>query len=90
MVTEAGSSEEIFVSPKHPYTQALFSATPIADPKRRRERIRLSGEPPSPLAPPPGCAFAPRCPCVQDKCRQDEPGLEKLDQVEVACFYPVS
>lgn len=87
---EAGSSEEIFASPKHPYTQALFSATPIADPKRRKERIRLSGEPPSPLAPPPGCAFAPRCPRVQDRCRQDEPVLEKSGEVEVACFYPVT
>lgn len=87
---EAGSSEEIFKSPKHPYTQALFSATPVADPKRRKQRIRLTGEPPSPLAPPPGCAFAPRCQHAQDNCRQDEPVLEKLGEVEVACFYPVS
>ena len=87
---EAGSAEEIFSHPKHPYTQALFSATPVADPKRRKQRIRLSGEPPSPLAPPPGCAFAPRCQHVQDKCREDEPELEKLGEVEVACFYPVS
>lgn len=87
---EAGPAEEIFQSPKHPYTQALFSATPVADPKRRKQRIRLTGEPPSPLAPPPGCAFAPRCQHAQDKCRQDEPALEKLGEVEVACFYPVS
>ncbi|MDH5356273.1 MAG: dipeptide ABC transporter ATP-binding protein [Gammaproteobacteria bacterium] len=87
---EAGSAEEIFSHPKHPYTQALFSATPVADPKRRKQRIRLTGEPPSPLAPPPGCAFAPRCQHVQDKCREDEPELEKLGEVEVACFYPVS
>ena len=87
---EAGPAEDIFQSPKHPYTQALFSATPVADPKRRKQRIRLTGEPPSPLAPPPGCAFAPRCQHAQDKCRQDEPALEKLGEVEVACFYPVS
>lgn len=87
---ETGSAEEIFNNPKHPYTQALFSATPVADPKRRKQRIRLTGEPPSPLAPPPGCAFAPRCQHAQDKCRQDEPVLEKLGEVEVACFYPAS
>lgn len=87
---EAGTAEEIFTHPKHPYTQALFSATPVADPKRRKQRIRLSGEPPSPLAPPPGCPFAPRCPQVQEDCRQKEPLLEKTGAVEVACFYPVS
>jgi dipeptide transport system ATP-binding protein len=86
---EAGSAEQIFASPKHPYTQALFSATPVADPKRRKDRIRLSGEPPSPLAPPPGCAFAPRCPLAQDNCTETEPMLEKIGEVEVACFYPV-
>ena len=86
---EAGPAAEIFNRPRHPYTQALFSATPIADPTRRKQRIRLSGEPPSPLAPPPGCAFAPRCPRAQDKCRQTEPLLEPLDGVDVACFFPV-
>jgi dipeptide transport system ATP-binding protein len=86
---EAGSAEQIFASPKHPYTQALFSATPVADPKRRKQHIRLSGEPPSPLAPPPGCAFAPRCPLAQDNCTETEPLLEKIGDVEVACFYPV-
>ena len=86
---EAGSAEEIFANPKHPYTQALFSATPVADPKRRKKRIRLSGEPPSPLAPPPGCAFAPRCPLAQDNCSQTEPLLEKIGGVDVACFYPI-
>ena len=86
---EAGSAEEIFSSPKHPYTQALFSATPIADPKRRKQRTRLSGEPPSPLAPPPGCPFEPRCPVSQPDCSRTEPMLEKINTVEVACFYPI-
>jgi dipeptide transport system ATP-binding protein len=86
---EAGPSAEIFNRPRHPYTEALFSATPIADPKRRKERIRLSGEPPSPLAPPPGCAFAPRCPRARDRCRQTEPQLERMGEVDVACFFPV-
>jgi len=87
---EAGPAEEIFKKPKHPYTQALFSATPVADPKRRKQRIRLTGEPPSPLAPPPGCAFAPRCRFAQDKCRQQSPVLENVNGVEIACFYPVT
>jgi dipeptide transport system ATP-binding protein len=87
---EAGTAKEIFNQPKHPYTQALFSATPVADPTRRKQRIRLTGEPPSPLAPPPGCAFAPRCPRVQEQCTQREPMLERIGDVDVACFYPVS
>ncbi len=87
---EAGPVQEIFTRPKHPYTQALFSATPVADPARRKQRIRLTGEPPSPLAPPPGCAFAPRCPRAQEQCRQREPVPERIDGVEVACFYPVN
>ena len=86
---EAGPAAEIFAHPRHPYTQALFSATPVADPTRRKQRIRLSGEPPSPLSPPPGCAFAPRCPRAQDKCRQTAPALEPLGGVEVACFFPL-
>ncbi len=87
---EAGTAKEIFTHPKHPYTQALFSATPVADPTRRKQRIRLTGEPPSPLAPPPGCAFAPRCPRAQDQCTKKEPLLEQMDGVDVACFFPVS
>ncbi len=85
---EAGPAESIFNNPKHPYTQALFSATPVADPKRRKQRIRLTGEPPSPLAPPPGCAFSPRCHRAQQKCKQDIPELKELNGVEVACFDP--
>ncbi|ODN69939.1 putative D,D-dipeptide transport ATP-binding protein DdpF [Methylobrevis pamukkalensis] len=59
---EEAARAEIFARPRHPYTRALLSATPVADPGARKERIRLSGELPSPLAPPPGCAFHPRCP----------------------------
>ena len=85
---EVGSAEAIFNNPKHPYTRALFSATPVADPTRRKERVRLTGEPPSPLAPPPGCAFAPRCPLGQESCVQSAPTLERMNGVEVACFFP--
>ena len=86
---EVGPAERIFEQPRHPYTRALFSATPVADPRRRRQRIRLVGEPPSPLSPPPGCAFAPRCPNAQADCSQAVPQLEAIGPVEVACFHPL-
>ena len=70
---EIGSRDAIFRDPLHPYTRALLSATPVADPGVKRERIILTGEPPSPLAPPPGCPFNPRCPLAFDRCRSEEP-----------------
>jgi dipeptide transport system ATP-binding protein len=76
-VVEQASKEAIFADPRHPYTRALLSATPVADPTRRHERIVLSGELPSPFAPPPGCVFNPRCPIAFDRCRIDRP--ERLD-----------
>lgn len=72
---ETGHSETLFCNPQHPYTRALLSATPIADPAHKRTPIKLSGELPSPLAPPPGCAFHTRCPLVQSKCHQTAPLL---------------
>ncbi|MDH3386614.1 MAG: dipeptide ABC transporter ATP-binding protein [Gammaproteobacteria bacterium] len=86
---EVGPADRIFEKSRHPYTKALFSATPVADPRRRRQRIRLVGEPPSPLSPPPGCAFAPRCPNAQADCSNTEPPLEFRGPVEVACFHPL-
>jgi dipeptide transport system ATP-binding protein len=83
---EQGPREEIFSRPRHPYTRALLSATPIADPSRQRERMRLEGELPSPINPPSGCAFHPRCPLAFDRCRVERPELEKKGGVEVACF----
>ena len=83
---ELGERDAIFVSPQHPYTQALLSATPVADPTMRRERILLSGEPPSPFAPPPGCAFHPRCRLAFDRCRVEKPPLEKKQGRDVACW----
>ena len=61
-IVEVGTRDEVFANPQHPYTQALLSAIPIPDPDRPRQRIRLEGELPSPLDPPPGCRFHPRCP----------------------------
>ena len=83
---ELGARAAIFDSPQHPYTQALLSATPVADPTARRERILLSGEPPSPFAPPPGCAFHPRCRLAFDRCRVEKPPLERKQGREVACW----
>lgn len=85
---EVGSSEAIFSNPQHPYTQALFSATPKADPHATGTRIPLLGEPPSPLDAPSGCAFAERCSRAQSKCRATRPELTASDAGQVACFHP--
>jgi dipeptide transport system ATP-binding protein len=82
---EQGPRDVIFANPQHPYTRALLSATPTPDPKRKRERIVLKGELPSPLAPPPGCTFNPRCPLVFERCRIDSPALLAHDGSLVAC-----
>ncbi len=84
-VVEQASKEEIFADPRHPYTRALLSATPVADPGRPRDRIVLQGELPSPFAPPPGCVFNPRCPVVTDRCRVEKPMLKGGDHA-VACL----
>ena len=83
---EYGPRDAIFGNPMHPYTRALLSATPVADPERRHERIRLEGELPSPIAPPSGCAFHPRCPYAFNRCAVDRPELEAKGGAEVACW----
>ncbi len=83
---EKGSRDAIFSQPKHPYTQALLSATPRLNPESRRERIKLTGELPSPMNPPPGCAFAARCHRAFDTCTQFQPTLKDHDGQQVACF----
>jgi dipeptide transport system ATP-binding protein len=83
---ELGPRDAIFMTPQHPYTRALLSATPVADPAARRERIVLSGEPPSPFAPPPGCPFNPRCPQAFDRCRAEMPPMERKQGRDVACW----
>ncbi|WP_108815784.1 ABC transporter ATP-binding protein [Loktanella sp. Alg231-35] len=84
---EVGSKTQVFDAPQHPYTRALLSATPSAEPNARRDRIKLGGELPSPLDVPKGCAFAPRCWKVKDKCRQELPTLSG-DTHRAACFFP--
>jgi dipeptide transport system ATP-binding protein len=84
-VVEHGTRDNIFRNPQHPYTRALLSATPRPDPTRKRERIVLKGELPSPLAPPPGCTFHPRCPLAFEPCNKLNPALLAHDDSLVAC-----
>ena len=83
---EYGPREAIFARPRHPYTRVLLSATPVADPTRAKERLRLEGEPPSALNPPAGCPFHPRCPLAFERCSRERPQLETKGDVQVACF----
>ncbi|MGB7321120.1 MAG: dipeptide ABC transporter ATP-binding protein [Albidovulum sp.] len=84
---EIGPKAQIFANPRHPYTKALLSATPLADPKAKKTRIKLEGELPSPLNVPPGCAFAPRCWKAKDQCRAERPLLDDSAH-QAACFFP--
>lgn len=77
-IVEMGSPQELFLTPKHPYTAALISALPKPDPRARRERVPLAGEVASPTNPPSGCYFHPRCPFAIDKCRVERPPLAAL------------
>ena len=83
---ELGASATIFKEPRHPYTRALLSATPVADPAAKKERIILKGELPSPFSPPSGCPFHPRCPLVIPRCKEAFPPTEIIDGREVACY----
>ncbi|HKY54854.1 MAG TPA: dipeptide ABC transporter ATP-binding protein [Anaerolineales bacterium] len=77
-MVELADRDELFRKPLHPYTQALLSAIPIPDPTLKRERIILKGDVPSPLNPPKGCRFHPRCPWAIDICSQEEPEFKEL------------
>ena len=87
-IVEMGSADELFTHPLHPYTAALLSAAPEADLFGQQERIALAGEPPSPSAPPTGCAFHPRCPIARPRCREEAPPLDPFEGRPVACFFP--
>ena len=87
-LVEVTTSNELYENPLHPYTQALLSAIPIADPEtaRKRERIKLQGELPSPMDVPEGCHFAPRCPYATQRCKEECPKLREFDKGHyVAC-----
>ena len=88
-IVELADREELYENPLHPYTQALLSAVPIPDPQieKKRQRIILEGDVPSPADPPTGCNFSTRCPQVMDICRQYEPSFPDVgDGHHVACF----
>jgi dipeptide transport system ATP-binding protein len=84
---EQGPADAILARPAHPYTRALLASTPAADPARRGQRQPLGGEVPSPLDPPPGCAFHTRCPYATDRCRAERPVPRPVDGRQVACHH---
>jgi peptide/nickel transport system ATP-binding protein len=87
-IVEQAPAGEIYERPAHPYTRALISAIPIPDPGRKRERIVLQGDVPSPINPPPGCRFHTRCPFATDICRKQAPQREAVSAAhEVACHH---
>ncbi|HUE60661.1 MAG TPA: dipeptide ABC transporter ATP-binding protein [Acidimicrobiales bacterium] len=94
-VVEAGPSAEVYNRPRHPYSSALLSAVPLPDPRsvEQRHRIVLVGDVPSPINPPTGCRFHPRCPKAQPKCVTDDPPLEPRlgdgPEHTAACHFPV-
>jgi peptide/nickel transport system ATP-binding protein len=80
----AGAGGDLFRRPRHPYTRALMEAIPDLD-MTGRERIPVGGEVPSPITPPPGCAFHPRCPLANERCRRERPELKPAGEAMVAC-----
>jgi oligopeptide/dipeptide ABC transporter ATP-binding protein len=85
-LVEVGTSAQICLSPKHPYTQALLSAVPIPDPAAKKQRIVLTGDVPTPINPPTGCRFHTRCPIAVERCKIEEPPLRPLpDGRDAAC-----
>jgi oligopeptide/dipeptide ABC transporter ATP-binding protein len=86
-LVEQAPTARLFGAPAHPYTKALLSAIPVPDPRRRRERIVLGGDVPSPANPPAGCRFHTRCPFVMARCKQEEPPAYRVGEGhEVRCF----
>ncbi len=88
-VAEIANSKELYASPMHPYTISLLSAVPVADPDYKQQQIILEGDVPSPIHPPSGCYFHPRCPYATEECSQVEPNLQEVAPGHfVACHHP--
>jgi oligopeptide/dipeptide ABC transporter ATP-binding protein len=77
-LAELTDSETLYKTPLHPYSQALLSASPVPDPRRKKTRVILTGDVPSPIAPPPGCRFHTRCIYTREICMRDEPLLREV------------
>jgi oligopeptide transport system ATP-binding protein len=88
-IVECAEAEELYRNPLHPYTKALLSAIPVPDPKGKPERLILTGDVPSPINPPIGCHFHPRCPWVSEECKQQIPPLELKTQAHTAACIKV-
>jgi oligopeptide transport system ATP-binding protein len=86
-IVELAAADALYESPRHPYTLALLSAVPVADPRRRRRRIILSGDVPSPLNPPPGCRFHPRCPQRMSVCEREAPIMHRVAEGHLAACH---
>ena len=87
-IVEVGPAEELCNNPKHPYTKALISAVPVADPEAKRDRTVLKGDIPSPINPPSGCHFRTRCPIATERCTVEEPLLRPVGKDQIAaCHY---
>ena len=84
-IVELASAADIYAFPRHPYTQALLASVPSLEPGDAPRPVRLSGDVPSPLAPPSGCAFHPRCPLAEERCSEQTPELRRIAGHEVAC-----
>ena len=90
-IVELAPTKELFVTPSHPYTEALLSAVPVPDPKYQRKQIVLGGDVPSPINRPAGCHFHTRCPYVQERCKVEEPRLEEITPGHsVACHFKLN
>ncbi len=86
---EIAKSDDLYAHPSHPYTQILLNSIPVPDPTVAVKNLGTVGEPPSPVLPPPGCRFNPRCPSATDRCRTEEPLLREIDDGHfVACHHP--
>ena len=82
-----GPAALIYQRPLHPYTRALLSATPAIHPDPAKPKIKIAGELPNPLDPPPGCAFHKRCPHASERCRVEVPELRLIEARQVACHH---
>jgi peptide/nickel transport system ATP-binding protein len=87
-LVEMAETEELFMNPKHPYTEALMAAVPRPDPRREKKRILLPGEVADPANPPPGCYFHPRCRYAKEICEVEEPPLREISEEHfVSCHF---